>query len=222
MAIPMTAARLRWIVVVAIATSALLPAGTLWAEEGEDGEFRGFRLPQQITTADGRPPMDRVGGFQLSLIGAVQLRGSASGMGGIALGYYKQSTGNIGLEIEATTTRGPNGEVYHGLLNLILQSGARSARMIPYLSIGGGIYHAKAKVRDSVADELPDFGITPTEETETGPILALGFGIRYYLSDGVSFRADYREFRALTTGEGDFFDRLFSLRRIGGFLSFDL
>lgn len=215
-------AHLRVLPLVAAGALALAPATTVHAEE-KDGTFSGFRLPgQQISATDERPPMDPVGGFQLSVMGGVQLRGSASGALGLALGYYKRSTGNVGLELEGALTRGPSGEVYHGLMNLILQSGSRAARMVPYLSIGGGIYHAREKIRDSVAEELPDFGIEPVEEQETGALIAAGFGIRYFLTDGISFRADYREFRALTTGEGGFFDRLFALRRIAGFLSFDL
>ena len=72
-----------------------------------------------------------------------------------------------------------------------------------------------------MAAALPDFGIIPTNETETGPLVALGFGFRYYLGDKLSFRADFREFRAYTNGSGGFFDRLYGLRRIAGILSIE-
>ena len=73
-----------------------------------------------------------------------------------------------------------------------------------------------------MVEALPTFGIEPMEGLETGPLIAFGLGFRFYLSEKVSFRADYREMRAITSGSGSLFNRLFSLRRIGGFLSFQL
>lgn len=209
---------------VLLAGIATPTAALAMEDDSGEGTFTGFdpASGQQIASRDERPPMDPVGGFQVSLVGGVQLRGTASGQGGIALGYYKRSTGNVGVEIEGGFTSGPGGRIYHGLLSLVLQSGTRATRMIPYVTLGAGAFRAEEDLRDRLAEALPEFGIDPTGETETGALVAFGFGIRYYLSDSVSFRADYREFRALTTGEGSFFDRLFALRRIGGFLSFDL
>lgn len=202
-----------------------LPGRALAAgpDDGDEkkGTFAGFTLPQQVVTRGERPPMDPVGGFQLSLMGGVQLRGSASGQGGIALAWFRRSTAGLGLELEGAFTQGPSGEVTHALLSIILQSGARSAKLVPYLALGGGIFHAKEQVRDSVGDALEEFGIVASDGTETGPLIALGFGMRFYLSESLSLRADYREFRAITSADGGLFDRLFSLRRIGGFISID-
>lgn len=205
-----------------VAVAALTFAAPALASEEEDpsGTFRGFDLQEAVRGE--RPEMDNVGGFQLSFFGGVQLRGSASGQGGLAIAYFKRSTAGLGLEMEVAYTSGPSGNVTHALASIVLQSGARSARFVPYLTIGGGAYRAQETLRESVAAELPSFGIEPTEGEETGALIAFGFGARYYLSDSLSFRADYREFRALTTGEGGFFDRLFALRRIAGFLSFEL
>lgn len=202
---------------------AILLVGSPAFAANEDGDPKGtFSGFGSQAVRDERPEMDPVGGFQVSILAGVQLRGSASGQGGVALGYFKRSTGNIGLELEASVNRGPSGEVLQGIASIILQSGTRATRMVPYISVGGGFFHAREKLRDAVKNELPNFGIVPVEETETGPLLAFGFGFRYYLNDGLSFRADYREFRALTSGDSGFFDRLFALRRIAGFLSFEL
>ncbi len=181
----------------------------------------GLRQDVQTTRVDQRPTADSVGGFQLSLVGGVQLRGSASGAAGVALAYFKRSTAAVGVEIEAAFTRGPSGRVYHGLASVILQSGARASRMSPYLTLGAGYYRAEEKLRDAVRDALPSFGIDPTEAKESGVLIAFGLGVRYYLAGSLSFRADYREFRAVTSAEGSLFDKLFSMRRIAGFLSID-
>lgn len=177
---------------------------------------------QQTIRRDDRPPSDPVGGFQISLIGAVQMRGSASGQAGIAASYFKRSTGNVGIEFEGGVTRGPNGQINHGLLSFIFQSGGRSSKLAPYLAVGGGIFHATERLRDPVAAALPTFGIEPMNELETGPLIAFGLGFRFYLSEKVSFRADYREMKAITGGSGSLLNRLFSMRRIAGFLSFQL
>lgn len=169
---------------------------------------------------DEPPQRDPVGGFQLGILAGVQLRGSASGQFGLSLGWYKRSTSNVGFELEGAFTRGPDGEIYHGLLSLVLQSGSRSTRLVPFVTIGGGIFHASEKLRDPLRDALPDFGIDPIEDSETGGLIAFGLGIRYYLSETMSFRADYREMRGITTAEGDLFDRLHSMRRIAGTLIF--
>ncbi len=190
-------------------------------ERSAAGTVGAFDL-QQTIRRDDRPPSDPVGGFQISVMGGVQMRGSASGQAGLALSYFKRSTGNVGIELEGGITRGPNGQINHGLLSFIFQSGGRASKLAPYLSVGAGIYHANEHLRDGVAAALPTFGIQPEEGLETGALVAFGLGFRFYLSEGVSFRADYREMRAITTGSGGLFDRLFSLRRIGGFLSFHL
>ena len=96
------------------------------------------------------------------------------------------------------------------------------APAIKSLAFGGGIYYAKEKLRDRVAGELPRFGIDPVEETESGALIAFGLGFRIFMSEKISFRIDYREMRAITGGSGNLFDRLYSLRRIGGFLSIHL
>ncbi|NKB87585.1 MAG: hypothetical protein GKS06_05140 [Acidobacteria bacterium] len=185
------------------------------------GVSGGFRLaPPQTGVSPQAPPRDPVGGFALGVLAGVQLRGSASGQFGLTVGWFKRSTSNVGFEFEGAFTRGPDGEVYHGLVNLILQSGSRATRMVPYLAIGGGVFHAKEKLRDSVAAALPEFGIDASEASETGGLIAFGFGVRYYLDEKLSFRADYREMRAITTSSGGFFDRLHSMRRIAGIMMF--
>lgn len=188
---------------------------------GTSGSFV-LELPQSqidVTRGD-RPPMDPVGGVQLGIIGGVQLRGSASGTVGLALGYYKRSTASFGVELEVAATRGPTGEVYHGMVNFIVQSGARSARLIPYIAVGAGMFHARERVQDNLASTLASIGILIPEETETGPIVGFGLGVRYHLTPGVSFRVDYREFRGLTGSDSGFWDRLYALRRIAGFFAF--
>ncbi len=214
--------------VVLLTALALAPAQAQAAARSGDenesstgGTVGSFGLQQTTRRAD-RPPSDPVGGFQIAIMGGVQMRGSASGHVGVAFSYFKRSTGNVGIELEAAVSRGPNGQINHGLLSLIFQSGGRSSKLAPYLAVGGGVYHANESLRGRVADALPIFGIEPKEELETGALIAFGLGFRFYLSESVSFRADYREMRAITTGSGNLFDRIFSLRRIGGFLAFQL
>lgn len=194
-------------------------ASTLTASVGTAGLFLDLS-PQQPGVSAQAPERDPVGGFALGVLAGVQLRGSGSGQFGLSLAWFKRSTSNVGFEFEGAITRGPDGKVYHGLLSVILQSGSRATRMVPYLAFGGGVFHAREQLRDSVREALPDFGIDPTEETETGGLIAFGFGVRYYLSEKLSFRADYREMRAITTAAGGLFDKLYSMRRIGGFLIF--
>ena len=187
---------------------------------GTSGVFLDLSPQQSQGVSPVAPERDPVGGFAVGLLAGVQLRGSASGQFGATLAWFKRSTSNVGFELEGAFTRGPDGQVYHGLVSLILQSGSRATRMVPYLAIGGGMFHAKEELRDSVRDALPAFGIDPVEGTETGGLIAFGFGVRYYLNEKLSFRGDYREMRAITTSEGSFFDKLHSMRRIGGILMF--
>lgn len=213
-----------------LAALVLLVPGTLLAQSvaGTDGVTTSAGSPalfldlgeQQPGVSAEAPPRDPVGGFALGVLAGVQLRGSASGQFGLSLAWFKRSTSNVGVEFEGAFTRGPDGQVYHGLVSVILQSGSRATRMVPYLAFGGGVFHAREQLRDSVRDALPSFGIPPTENTETGGLIAFGFGVRYYLSEKLSFRGDYREMRGITTADGGFFDKLHSMRRIGGFLMF--
>lgn len=216
---------------LSLAALVLMVPGPLLAQEvadagpiaaspaGTAGMFLDLR-PQQPGVSAEAPERDPVGGFALGVLAGVQLRGSASGQFGLSLAWFKRSTSNVGIEFEGAFTRGPDGQVYHGLLSVILQSGSRATRMVPYLALGGGVFYAREQLRDAVREALPNFGITPEEQTETGGLIAFGFGVRYYLSDKMSFRVDYREMRAITTAEGGFFDKLHSMRRIGGFLMF--
>lgn len=188
------------------------------ADPATGAPARVLNLSPQQGVSTQPPPRDPVGGFVVGVLAGVQLRGSASGQFGVTLGWFKQSTSNVGFELEGAYTRGPDGEVYHGLLSVILQSGSRSTRMVPYLALGGGLFNAREKVRDAVAAALPDFGIDASAQSETGGLIAAGFGIRYYLNEKMSFRADYREMRAITTASGSLIDRLHSMRRIAGIL----
>ena len=52
-------------------------------------------------------------------------------------------------------------------------------------------------------------------------MLDFGLGIRYFLSETVSARFDWREFRALRDSDESFFDRLFSMRRFAGMVMFE-
>lgn len=220
---------------LSLAALVLLVPGTLLAQEvadagpasdtgadagtGTAGLFLNLS-PQQPGVSAEAPERDPVGGFALGVLAGVQLRGTASGQFGLSLAWFKRSTSNVGIELEGAFTRGPDGQVYHGLLSVILQSGSRATRLVPYLAFGGGVFHAREQLRDSVQEVLPNFGITPEQQTETGGLIAFGFGVRYYLSEKMSFRADYREMRAITTADGGFFDKLHSMRRFGGFLMF--
>ena len=186
---------------------------------GTAGPFRGSGS-QQAGVSSAAPERDPVGGFALGVLAGVQLRGSASGQFGLSLAWFKRSTSNVGFEFEGAFTRGLDGQVYHGLVSVILQSGSRATRMVPYLALGGGVFHAREQLRDAVRQALPNFGINFEEGTETGGLIAFGFGVRYYLNEKMSFRADYREMRAITSASGSFFDKLHSMRRIGGILMF--
>lgn len=222
----------RLITILSLVTLVLLSPQALLAQEiadagsadapalGTAGVFVDLTPPQQSQggVSPVAPERDPVGGFAVGILAGVQLRGSASGQFGATVAWFKQSTSNVGFEFEGAFTRGPDGQVYHGLVSVILQSGSRATRMVPYLALGGGLFHAKEELRDSVRDVLPSFGVDPVEGTETGGLIAFGFGVRYYLNEKISFRGDYREMRGITTSEGSFFDKLHSMRRIGGIL----
>ena len=168
---------------------------------------------------DAPPEADPVGGLTMSLLAGSQFVGSTAAQAGFTLGYYSRGAGLVGFEFEGALTLGPAGRVYHGLLNVVLQTGARTSKIVPYVVLGGGMFRAQVDLQDSVEQELQNFDVVLGDTTETGPMIDFGLGVRYFLSDGLSIRLDYREFRALRESDDSFFDRLFALRRIGAMLA---
>lgn len=167
------------------------------------------------------PPQDQVGGFQISVFGGSQFVGGSSGQVGAVLGYFFKPTSRFGIELEAGNTFGPGGNILHGSANLVLQAGARTSRIVPYATAGVGVFHASVDLPGNIQDKLDEFGLALPGDEETAPAVNFGGGVRYYLSEGISLRGDFREYRAVLDVEGNVVDRLFSLRRVAGMISFE-
>lgn len=170
------------------------------------------------------PPEDEIGGLQLALLGGSQFRATSSGQVGAAVAYFFKPNATFGFELEGGATFGPGGDVLHGMANVILQAGARTSRIVPYVTGGVGVFRAEVSLPSNIQGRLDEFGLQVPRNDETAPFLNFGGGARYYLKEGISLRGDYREFRALLDlqeGNPSLSDRLFALRRIAAMISFE-
>lgn len=197
-------------------TAALVPATAL------AGGAPGARQQAAQEQEPGPPPFpDRIGGFVVSIFGANIFSGSNALQVGGALAYFFEPRAQIGFEVEGGTTFGPGGQVTFASGSFIVQAGARTSKIVPYIDVGGGYVHAEVDLPEANRQELERLGIVIEPTTESGPSFHYGGGVRFYLREGIALRADFRDTRVVRDGDGSFFDRLFSMRRIAGMLSFD-
>lgn len=205
---------------------AAAPAGAMPLDPPADTPGVATEAPQQAPQEEPEqrppPPSEPVGGFVVSGFGGSQFAASSSLHVGGALAYFFEPKAQVGFEFEAGLTFGPGGRVFHTHANLVLQAGARTSRIVPYITAGGGYVRADLDLPETIQTELGRLGVEIPRGSESAPAANLGGGVRYYLKEGASLRADYREFWVFRSGSGSFFERIFSLRRFAAMLSFDL
>lgn len=180
--------------------------------------------PQQQEEAPRRPPpvADPAAGVVFSVLGGSVFSGSSSFQGGAAFAYFFGEKATFGFEVEGTATFGPGGRVTQALGSFVIQTGARTSKFVPYFAFGGGYVHANADLPEKTVAILETLGIRPEPESESGPLMQFGGGLRFYIKPNLSFRGDVRFAQVLLDLEGkNFSDSLFPMRRIAGMVSFD-
>ena len=194
-------------VIVALALLLLAPAAAIAATEGSQEQQQDIQPP---------PPPDQVGGANVSvLVGSMFGASTAAQVGG-AIGYFLKPSATIGFEVEGNLTFGLDGKVAQIFGSLVLQTGARTSKIVPYGTIGAGVMYAKFDPRQAIKDELDALGIVIEEDTEVAPGLALGIGVRYFMSEKVSMRGDFRNYWMWRSIQGGFNEHLYTLRRVAG------
>jgi len=176
---------------------------------------------QQSEDQELPPYPDAVGGFQVSIFGGNVFSGSNALQVGGTLSYFFKPTAWIGFEVEGATTLAPGGRVTHASANLVLQTGARTSRIVPYLTAGGGFVQASLDLPEATQRELDRLGVIVDPDTESGPSLNYGGGVRYYLREKIAVRGDFRSTLVLRDTDESFFDRLFTINRIAGMLNIE-
>lgn len=194
-------------VIVALALLLLAPAAAIAATDGSQEQQQDIQPP---------PPPDQVGGANVSvLVGSMFGASTAAQVGG-AIGYFLKPGATIGFELEGNLTFGLDGKVAQLFGSLVLQTGARTSKIVPYGTIGAGVMYAKFDPRQAIKDELDALGIVIEEDTEVAPGLALGIGVRYFMSEKVSMRGDFRNYWMWRSIQGDFSEHLYTMRRVAG------
>lgn len=195
--------------------------------DGEDPEHaarpeRGQGQGEQESEEQELPPYpDAVGGFQVSMFGGSVFSGSNALQVGGTLTYFFKPAAWIGFEVEGATTMGPGGRVTHASANLVLQTGARTSNIVPYLTVGGGFVRARLDLPEPTQRELDRLGIVVEPDSESAPSLNYGGGVRYYLREKIAVRGDFRSTLVLRDTDESFFDRLFTVNRLAGMLSIE-
>lgn len=194
-------------VIVALALLLIAPAAAIAATDGSQEQQQDIQPP---------PPPDQVGGANVSvLVGSMFGPSTAAQVGG-AIGYFFKPNASIGFEVEGDLTFGLDGKVAQIFGSLVLQTGARTSRIVPYGTIGAGVMYAKFDPRQAIKDELDALGIVIEEDTEVAPGLALGIGVRYFMSEKVSMRGDFRNYWMWRSIQGGFNEHLYTMRRVAG------
>jgi len=194
-------------IIIALALLMLAPAGAIAANDGQQEQQQDVQPP---------PPPDQVGGANVAvLVGSMFGASTAAQVGG-SLGYFFKPSAVIGFEVEGNLTFGLDGKVAQVFGSLVLQTGARTSKIVPYGTIGAGVMYAKFDPRQPIKDELDALGIVIEDDTELAPGLALGIGVRYFLSEGMSMRGDFRNYWMWRSIQGGFNEHLYTLRRVAG------
>lgn len=194
-------------VIIALALSMLTPAGAFAATDGPQEQQQDVQPP---------PPPDQVGGANVSvLVGSMFGASTAAQVGG-SIGYFFKPNATFGFEVEGDLTFGLDGKVAQIFGSLVLQTGARTSKIVPYGTIGAGVMYAKFDPRQAIKDELEALGIVIEEDTEIAPGFALGIGVRYFMSEKISMKGDFRNYWMWRSIQGDFNEHLYTLRRVAG------
>ncbi len=128
----------------------------------------------------------------------------------------------IGVEAEGNLTFGPGGRVAQFMGSLVLQTGARTSKFVPYIALGAGFLRASTSFPQATSDALAELGIHPQPTTETAPFVQFGGGLRFYVRPKMAFRMDVRLAQVALDLDGvSFGDSLFAMRRVAGMISWD-
>jgi opacity protein-like surface antigen len=140
---------------------------------------------------------------------------TAAQVGG-TFAYFLTPNATIGFEVEGSLTFGLDGKVAQIFGSVVLQTGARTSRIVPYATIGAGVMYAKFDPRQPIQEELDALGVVIEEDTEVAPGFALGIGARYYFTESMSLKGDFRNYWMWRSIQGDFSQHLYTLRRVAG------
>lgn len=196
-------------VIVALALLMLLPSGAVAASGGPQQQ-------EQQQDVKPPPPPDQVGGANASVVVGSMFGASTAAQVGGSFGYFLKPGATIGFEVEGDLTFGLDGKVAQIFGSLVLQTGARTSKIVPYGTIGAGVMYAKFDPRQAIKDELVALGIVIREDTELAPGIALGIGVKYYLSEGMAMKGDFRNYWMWRSIQGGFNEHLYTLRRVAG------
>jgi len=131
-----------------------------------------------------------------------------------------KSAGHLGIPSgpvpRSALTFGLDGKVAQIFGSLVLQTGARTSKIVPYGTIGVGMMYAKFDPRQAIKEELEALGIVIEEDTELAPGIALGIGVKYYLREGMAMKGDFRNYWMWRSIQGGFNEHLYTLRRVAG------
>ncbi len=228
------ATRLATVLAVAIALTGLTPA----TAAASPLSYTGFaniaapfaaRLPatEIVVHAQGQdarqapPVQDPAGGVVVSVFGGSVFSGASTFQVGGAFAYFFGAKATVGFEVEGATTFGPGGRVIHGQGSLIIQTGARTSKWIPYIALGVGFLRATTSLPTRTSEVLESLGIDPTPTVENAPYVHFGGGVRFYLKPNVAVRGDVRFAQVALDIPDQSFTDTFPMRRIAVMLSWD-
>ena len=181
--------------------------------------------PQQEQEEERRDPpavIDPASGPVFSVFGGSVFSGSSAFQTGATFAYFFGPKAGIGVEAEGNLTFGPGGRVAQFMASLVLQTGARTSKFVPYIALGAGFLRASTSFPQATTDALAELGIHPQPTTETAPFVQFGGGLRFYVRPKMAFRMDVRLAQVALDLDGvSFGDSLFAMRRVAGMISWD-
>ncbi len=181
--------------------------------------------PQQEQEAERRDPppvIDPASGSVLSVFGGSVFSGSSAFQTGATFAYFFGPKASIGVEVEGNLTIGPGGRVAQVMGSLVMQTGARTSKFVPYIAVGAGFLRASTRFPQEKIDALAELGISTQLTTETAPFLQFGGGLRFYFKPELAFRIDARLAQVALDLDGvSFGESLFAMRRVAGMISWD-
>ena len=179
-------------------------------------------LQQQGQGAPQAPPLrDPAGGPVVSVFGGSVFSGASTFQVGGAFAYFFGAKATLGFEVEGATTFGPGGRVVHGQGSLIIQTGARASKFVPYVALGVGYLRASTQLPSRTAEVLVSLGINPRPKVENAPYVHFGGGVRFYLKPNMAVRGDVRFAQVALDIPDQSFTDTFPMRRVAAMLSWD-